>query len=203
MIEEIEAKIQETVDTATDEQQVILKAHASQAVKSSSKSKRKRFDSLMTCCVGHVRDFHLLLPTAKRKQQAKSLSESNEVSPDEDDLDIPGHPAHLDKASPHNRSPRRRPGRQRERSTRKKIAVAQSSSDESSAQEEEEKEAEPVVKLQKETRSSRALQRRADANTDSEQDDFIKPPPRGNGNFVCKCVIESIIKTLLLLYRKI
>lgn len=46
MIEEIEAKIQETVDTATDEQQVIRKAQASQAVKASSKGKRNGFDCL-------------------------------------------------------------------------------------------------------------------------------------------------------------
>lgn len=50
MIEEIEAKIQETVDTATDEQQVIRKAQASQAVKASSKGKRNGFDCLKISC---------------------------------------------------------------------------------------------------------------------------------------------------------
>ncbi|XP_057379225.1 condensin complex subunit 1-like [Daphnia carinata] len=163
LIEEIEAKIQETVDNATDEQQVIRKAQASQAVKASSKGK------------------------PKRKKPVKNSSESDEVSMEEDDPDMPGHPAHLEKATPHNRSPLRKPVRQREQSSRKRIAVPQSSSsnDELNAEEEEEEEEEeamPVFKLQKETRSSRAMHRRAKANCGSEEDDFIKPSSRGKAN---------------------
>lgn len=165
LIEEIEAKIQETVDTATDEQQVIRKAQASQAVKASSKGK------------------------PKQKKSVKNSSESDETSIEEDDPEMLGHPALMEKATQHNRSPRRKPARQHVQSSRKRIAIPQSSSsnDELNPEEEEEEEAEeeaeaePVLKLPKETRSSRAMQRRAKANCGSEEDDFIKPSSRANG----------------------
>lgn len=40
MIEEIEAKIQETIDADEDEQQVVRKAQASQVTKAPAKNKR-------------------------------------------------------------------------------------------------------------------------------------------------------------------
>jgi hypothetical protein len=125
--------------------------------------------------------------TAKRKQRAKD-SEEEEVSMDDDEPEMPGHPAHLGTPHSSNKKTPLRHGR----NIRKKIVIPQvSSSDESSVEEEEEddddsekedRKAQLAAKLKKNmgSRSIRATRRQTEADSGSDQDVFIKPASRGN-----------------------
>jgi hypothetical protein len=177
LIEEIEAKIQETIDADEDEQQVVRKAHASQGAKAPTKNKCNNFIRIL---VSVFIISNCVFPSAKRKQQAKDSLE-DEVSMDEDEPEMPGHPAHLENATPHSRTPRKKPSSKQGRSTHKKIVINQSSSeDESSVEEEDddesEKEAQPAAKSKKNIESSRSTRR---MQSESDQEDFIKPTSRG------------------------
>ncbi len=126
--------------------------------------------------------------TAKRKQRAKDLDSEEEVSMDDDEPEMPGHPAHL--GTPH--SPNKKTPLRHGRNIRKKIAIPQgSSNDESSVEEElddddsekEDRKAQLAAKLKKNmgsTRSIRATRRQTEADSGSDQDVFIKPASRGN-----------------------
>ncbi|XP_046630867.1 condensin complex subunit 1-like isoform X2 [Daphnia pulicaria] len=167
LIDEIEAKIKETVDADQDEQQVVRKAQASQVTKAQAPKNKP-----------------------KRKQRAKD-SEEEEVSMDDDEPEMPGHPAHLGTPHSSNKKTPLRHGR----NIRKKIAIPQVSSDDESSVEEDEdddddsekedRKAQLAAKLKKNmgsTRSIRATRRQTEADSGSDQDVFIKPASRGKSN---------------------
>lgn len=127
--------------------------------------------------------------TAKRKQRAKDSEEEEEVSMDDDEPEMPGHPAHLGTPHSSNKKTPLRHGR----NIRKKIAIPQVSSDDESSVEEDEdddddsekedRKAQLAAKLKKSmgsTRSIRATRRQTEADSGSDQDVFIKPASRGN-----------------------
>lgn len=186
LTEEIEAKIKETIDADDDEQQVVRKAQASQGAKAPTKSKcNNKILSFFFLFVSVFIIYNFVFSSAKRKQQGKDSTE-DEVSMDEDEPEMPGHPAHLGNTTPHRRTPHKKPSTKQGRSNRTKIVRNQvSSEDESSVEEAEdeedeeendsEKEAQTAAKLKKNgsSRSTRRMQ------SESDHDDFIKPASRG------------------------
>ncbi len=105
---------------------------------------------------------------------------------DDDEQEMPGHPAHL--GTPH--SPNKKTPLRHGRNIRKKIAIPQGSSDDESISveeeddsEKEERKAQLAAKLKKNmgsTRSIRSTKRQTDVDSESDQDVFIKPASRGN-----------------------
>lgn len=125
MIDEIEAKIQETIETNEDEQQVVRKAQASQATKSSTKSKGNILFTIK--CISYI---SIHLKTAKKKKTVTESDEENDEPSEDSDSDLP-HPAHVDK------SPRKIAQKPHEKSSRRKNIFESNSSDVDSIDEEE------------------------------------------------------------------